>query len=165
MTGISTTVSQAWFKRRTFHVPNLISLACVSCETHKLQAAFLHIYDTKGESWWQAFLAETVEIRNKLRIVAWPKPRKFCEESFGKIKFRAFPKRVGPRILSVESVITLEQVNTTEWLTKKKKKRKEKKNLISKAALVGCCKLSLYANGSCDEHAVYFRRWLKLCST
>ena len=35
----------------------------------------------------------------------------FCEESFGKIKFRAFPKRVGLRILSLESVDnTLEQV-------------------------------------------------------
>ena len=32
----------------------------------------------------------------------------FFEEGLGKIKFRAFPKRVGPRI-------TLEQVNTTEW--------------------------------------------------
>ena len=29
---------------------------------------------------------------------------------------------------------------------------------ISKTAMVGCCKLSLYANESCDEHAVYFRR-------
>ena len=28
----------------------------------------------------------------------------FCEESLGKIKFRAFPERVGPRILSLESV-------------------------------------------------------------
>ena len=27
--------------------------------------------------------------------------------------------------------------------------------------MVGCCKLSLYANESCDEHAIYFRRWLK----
>ena len=27
--------------------------------------------------------------------------------------------------------------------------------------LVGCCKLSLYANESCVEHAFYFRRWLK----
>ena len=27
-----------------------------------------------------------------------------CEESLGKIKFRAFWKRVGPRILSLESV-------------------------------------------------------------
>ena len=24
--------------------------------------------------------------------------------------------------------------------------------------LAGCCKLSFYANESCDEHAVYFRR-------
>ena len=28
----------------------------------------------------------------------------FCEESLGKIKFRAFLKRVGPRILPLESV-------------------------------------------------------------
>ena len=28
----------------------------------------------------------------------------FCEERLGKIKFRAFPKSVGPRILSLESV-------------------------------------------------------------
>ena len=28
----------------------------------------------------------------------------FCEESLGKIKFRAFPKRLGPRILPLESV-------------------------------------------------------------
>ena len=27
----------------------------------------------------------------------------FCEESLGKIKFRTFPKRVRPRILSLES--------------------------------------------------------------
>ena len=30
--------------------------------------------------------------------------------------------------------------------------------LINKTAMVGCCKLSLYANESCDDHAVYFRR-------
>ena len=39
-----------------------------------------------------------------LRIVPWSKPWMFCEESLGKVKFRAFPKRVGPRILSLESV-------------------------------------------------------------
>ena len=39
-----------------------------------------------------------------LRIVVWSEPRVFCEESLGKIKFRAFPKRAGPRILSLESV-------------------------------------------------------------
>ena len=27
--------------------------------------------------------------------------------------------------------------------------------------LVGCCKRSFHANDSCDEHAVYFGRWLK----
>ena len=43
-----------------------------------------------------------------------------------------------------KALITLEQVNTTEW--------------SKKTAMVGCCKLSLYANESCDEHAVHFRR-------
>ena len=47
-----------------------------------------------------------------------------CDQSHacffrGKIKFRAFPKRVGPRILLLESV-DYEQVNTTEWLKKNK---------------------------------------------
>ena len=28
----------------------------------------------------------------------------FCDESLGKIKFRAFPKCVGPQIISLESV-------------------------------------------------------------
>ena len=40
----------------------------------------------------------------ELRIIVWSKPRMFCKESLGKIKFRAFPKRVGPWILSLESV-------------------------------------------------------------
>ena len=38
-------------------------------------------------------------------LVEIVQPRMFCEESLGKIKFRAFPKRVGPRILSLESVV------------------------------------------------------------
>ena len=54
----------------------------------------------------------------------------------------------------MKASIILEQVSTTEW-------SKKNKNLLSKTAMVGCCKLSLYANESCDEHAVYFRRWLK----
>ena len=45
----------------------LVSLACVTSETHNLQAVFLRIYDTKGESWCQVFLAETVETGNKNR--------------------------------------------------------------------------------------------------
>ena len=54
-----------------------------------------------------------------LRIVAWSKPRMFWEESLGKIKFRAFSKRVGPRILSLESV---DYFGTSEhyWVVEKK---------------------------------------------
>ena len=54
-----------------------------------------------------------------------------------------------------KALITLEQVNTTEKL---KKKKGGGGVLISKTAMVGCCKLSMYANGSCDKNAVYFRR-------
>ena len=43
-------------------------------------------------------------------------------------------------------LITLEQVNNTEW-----SKKKYIRNLISKIAMVGCCKLSLYANESCES--------------
>ena len=65
----------------------------------------------------------------------------FCEESLGKIKFRAFPKRVGPRILSLESV---DYFGASEhyWVVEKKR------ILISKIAMVGCCTLSLYENES-----------------
>ena len=73
----------------------------------------------------------------------------FGEESLGKIKFRAFPKPVD-ELYRFKALITLEQVNT-KWSEKKR-------SLISKTAMVRRCKLSLDANGSCDEHAVYFRR-------
>ena len=44
----------------------------------------------------------------------------FCEESLGKIKFRTFPKRVGPPILSLESV---DYFGTSEhyWVVEKEK--------------------------------------------
>ena len=72
------------------------------------------------------------------------KPRMFCKEDLEKIKFRsAFPKRVGQQILSRESI---DYLRTSEHL----------RILISKILMFGCCKLSLYANVSCDEHAIYF---------
>ena len=46
----------------------------------------------------------------------------FCQESLGKIKFRAFPKRVGPRILSLESV---DYSGTSEHSVTGRKKKKE----------------------------------------
>ena len=42
-----------------------------------------------------------------------------------------------------------------KWILQWLKKRKRKKNMVR------LCKLSLYANEYCDDHAVYFRRWLK----
>ena len=56
-----------------------------------------------------------------LRLAAWSKPRMFGEESLGKIKFRAFRKCVGPRILSLESV---DYVGTSEhyWVWSDKNK-------------------------------------------
>ena len=50
----------------------------------------------------------------------------FCEESLGKIKFRVFPERVGPRILSLESV---DYFGTNEHSSVRKK---ENLGLISK---------------------------------
>ena len=99
----------------------------------------------------QAFLAETVETGNKNRCVI--EATHVCKESLGNIKFRAFPKRVCPRILSLESV---DYFGTSEHycVVQKKKIR----ILISNTAMVGCCKTFMYANGSCDERAVHFRR-------
>ena len=65
----------------------------------------------------------------------------FCQECLGKIKFGAFPKRVGPRIPSLERV---DYFGTSEHYRVVEKKIRI---LISKTAMVGCCKLSLYANG------------------
>ena len=56
-------------------------------------------------------LAETVETGTKNRCLI--EATHVLRRKLRKIKFRAFPKRVGPRI-------TLKQVNTTEWLKTKK---------------------------------------------
>ena len=66
----------------------------------------------------------------------------FCQESLGKIKFRAFPKRVGPRILSLESV---DYFGTSAHCRVVEKIR----NLISKTAMVGCCNF-IVCKRSCD---------------
>ena len=46
----------------------------------------------------------------------------FCEESSGKIKFRAFAKGAGPRILSLQSVDYF-VVSELYWLVGKKNKK------------------------------------------
>ena len=50
-----------------------------------------------------------------LRIVPWSKSRMFCEESLRKIKFRAFRKVSVHEFCRLKALITLEQVNITEW--------------------------------------------------
>ena len=74
----------------------------------------------------------------------------FCEESLGKIKFRALLKRVGPRILSLESV---DYFGTSEHYRVVEKNRNLHQTVfISKTAMIIVCKWF------CDEHAIYFRR-------
>ena len=69
----------------------------------------------------------------------------FCRESLGKIKVRAFPKRAGPQILSLESI---DYLRTSERI----------RILIRKILMFGCCKLSdCRQMGLYDEHAIYFR--------
>ena len=62
------------------------------------------------------------------------------------MRFRAFPERVGPRILSLESVDYFE---TSEHFNGRKKKNR--RMLISKTSMVRLTGLSLYANESCDD--------------
>ena len=63
-------------------------------------------------------LAETVETGNKNLCVT--EATHVCEERSGKIKFRAFPEQVGPRILSLESV---DYFRTSEHYSGPKKKK------------------------------------------
>ena len=79
----------------------------------------------------------------------------FCEESTGKIKeslnLELFRNLSVHEFYRLKALITLEQVSITEC-------SKKIRISISKITMVGCGKLSLYANESCDEHAIYFRR-------
>ena len=105
----------------------------------------------QGSSLCQAFLADTVETGTKNRCMNHSNAMPcFARKAW------AFLKRVGPRILSLKGV---DYFGASEhyWVVE------EKKILISKIAVVRCCKLSMYANESCDErsHAISFWRWLK----
>ena len=61
----------------------------------------------------------------------------FREESL----IELFRKESVHEFYRLKALITLEQVNTTEW------SKKKIGILISKTAMVGCCKLLLHANG------------------
>ena len=111
------------FRSGRFVSQALLFVFCVLCsfvssETHNLQRFFRHILYTNGGHCARRSLQRPWKLG--LRIFAWSKPRMFCKESLGKIKFRAFPKRVGPRILSLESV---DYFGTSElyWVVAKNK--------------------------------------------
>ena len=112
-------------------------------------------------------IAETMEtgnIKNRgmtgATDVWWRKLRERLMQkikSFSKIGWSTW-------ILSLESVITLEQVNTLE--VEKRRNVNNEQNFDhlcshSETNWRQCCKLSLYANGSGVESAVYFWRWQK----
>ena len=79
----------------------------------------------------------------------------FCEESTGKIKeslnLELFRNVSVHEFYRLKALIALEQVDITEY-------SKTIRISITKITMVRCGKLSLYANESCDEHAIYFRR-------
>ena len=64
------------------------------------------------ESWSQAFLAETVEAGDKNRGVRRDLLKASC------MLCKAFPERVGPRILSLESI---DYFGTSEYFSGRKK--------------------------------------------
>ena len=87
----------------------------------------------------QAFVAEIVETGNKNHCVTEAThvlSRKLKEglnlELFRNVSVQEFDR--------LKVLITLDYGNTSEWL-------KKIRILISKTAMVECCKLSLYANG------------------
>ena len=64
----------------------------------------------------------------------------FSAESLGKINLELLGSMSVHEFYCLKALITLEQVNNTEW-------SKKIRILISKTEMVGCCKLLLYANG------------------
>ena len=76
----------------------------------------------------------------------------FCEESLGKIKFRAFRKRVAPRILLLESI---DYFGASEHYRVVEKKYESE---LAKLRWSPVVNFHCNANESWDEHAIYFRR-------
>ena len=107
----------------------------------------------KEESWSQALLVEIVETECGNCYQLSQRHALFCEESLGKIDagMSNFP---GTGRQSTNSIAWKRWLLWNKWMLQWKLRWWGYK-------LVGRCKLSLYENESCDEHAVYFWRWLK----
>ena len=105
----------------------------------------------KGKSWSQALLVEIVETEDGNCYMSQSHAL-FCGESLGKIdaEMSNFPGTGR----STNSIAWKRWLLWNKWMLQWKLRWWGYK-------LVGRCKLSLYENESCDEHAVYFWRWLK----
>ena len=105
----------------------------------------------KRVSWSQALLAEIVETEDGNCYLS-QRHALFCNESLGKIdaEMLSFPGTGR----STNSIAWKRWLLWNKWMLQWKLRWWGYK-------LVGRCKLSLYDNESCDEHAVNFWRWLK----
>ena len=105
----------------------------------------------KRVSWSQALLAEIVETEDGNCYLS-QRHALFCKQSLGKIdaEMLSFPGTGR----STNSVAWKRWLLWNRWMLQSKLRWWGYK-------LVGRCKLSWYENESCDEHAVYFWRWLK----
>ena len=70
----------------------------------------------------------------------------FAKKALERLNLELFHNKSVHKFYHMKALITLEQVDTTVV--------KKRGILISKTSMVGCCKLSLYVNGSCDEHVM-----------
>ena len=79
----------------------------------------------------------------------------FCKESLGKIKFRAFPEQVSPRIVSLESI---DYFGTSEHFSGRKKKKKNliisKTSIVSVVNFHNCMQMSLLAMFEMTHHVL-----------
>ena len=108
----------------------------------------------KRESWSQVLLAEIMETEDGNCYLS-QRHALFCEESLGKndAEMLSFPG----------TGRSTNSIAWNGWLLLNKLMLKWNRRWWG-YKLVGRCKLSLYENESCDEHAVYFWGWLKWCA-
>ena len=82
--------------------------------------------------------------------------RMFCEETLRQIN--AKDVEFSGKGRSTNFIARKRWLLWNKWILQWSRKRRI---FMSKPSMVRCWKLSLYANESCDGHAVYFRLWLK----
>ena len=128
----------------------VVSLALAARLT-KCKRPFFRVRVPKGDSWSQAFPGESVVTWNKNHDVP-QRHDSHCEESLGKIDAKDFELF---RNESVNESVDYFGTIAHELFSESVYRWRDYK-------LVGCCKLSLYANDSCDEHAGLFSAMIEM---